>query len=196
MAKEGCVSLLNLLRIRKDADYESALDILVDSARKMLKNPEEEIAATLLLSEAEIASEFPGLTALEAKELEEYFISLLLKSGNSLAEYLSKKLNGKVGDYWNVNDFSDIGMKKFAFDCSMKNANDDSREEDFLLRVPVPVAHEEFFRLIKEHYLNQDYQIFNESDCFVGAKNGDKYIIAVVTECGTEIWVTVNVLRV
>ncbi len=194
--RKVAATLLNFLRIRKDWTYEAGMEDLVYSAREMQKDPKLETESDLLLSEAEIAGQFTKLTGPEAEELEKYFVSLLLKGENSLAAHLAKALNGQIGDYWNISHFRDSRIKEFAAMRSMDNADDEDREEDFALRVAQPVSCADIFRVIKEHYIRQGYRFVNESlRCSVMLQKEEKFIAVVVTNSGTEILVTVNVLK-
>lgn len=191
------VALLNLLRIRKDETYRAGLDNLVRSAREMQKNPALEAESDLVLSEAEIAEAFPKLTKPEAVELEKYLVSLLLKGGHSLAAYLAEKLDGVVGDYWNITHFRDPHAKAFAMLRNMNNAADEKREEDFALRGMRPVTYVDLFLLIKDYYAGQGYEFLSELlKCSIMLRKGEKAISVVVTKSDAEILVTVNVLTV
>ncbi|GEM_PF-5347180 len=187
--------LLNLLRIRDDPQFEMGLDVIVQSGREMLKDEKLEVEADLLLSEAEIASGFPGLTTEEFRNLEDYFKSLLFRLPGSLSEYLAAELGAGVSDYWNVNDFSDMKSKEFAMSRSFANADDPSKEEEFALIGGREVPHSELFRLIESHYVRQGYEINKELNTYsVSARKGDRFVIVVVTE-GRKTLITVNVLE-
>lgn len=188
-------TLLNLLRIRHDSEYEQGLDVLVKSAREMLKDPSLEDAADILLNEAEIAGEFPKLTIPEADNLEEYFKSLLFRLPGSLSACLAAEFNAEVSDYWNVNDFPDFRSKSFALSRSIANADDPSKEEEFALSGGRQVSHTELFELIRSHYVRSGHEILEGiNDFSIRAKKGNRYVIVVVTE-GHKILVTVNVLE-
>ena len=189
-------TLLNLLRKRDDETYEAGLDALVKSGREMQKDPALEWGSELLLSEAEIASDFPKLTKPEAVELEDYFVGVLVRPSDSLAGHLAAILNAKVSDYWNPNDFTSEKMKLFAVIRSSDNAADDNREEDFSLEVSGDISHEKLFELIGKYYIGKGYEISDSClPCSISANKGSKFIIVVVTEMKRQIIITVNALK-
>lgn len=194
--KKIAVTLLNLVRIRFDPTYEQGLDLLVSTARQMQKDSALEIEAEILLSEAEIASDFPKLTRPEADDLEKYFLNLLMKPGDSLANHLSTSLNGKISDYWNVRNFSDEKSKMFAFERSLINADDPDREEDFCLELEKEISHEKIFRLIENYYIDYGFKIRKEEvfPHVIAADRDSKQVLVVVTEMDRKILITVNVI--
>ncbi len=189
-------TLLLFLRIRNYGVYQQDLDCLIISARQMQKHPQMEKSSEILLIEADIASGFPKLTKPEAAELDDYFVSLLTRFGESLAKYLADKLGGKLCALRNVEEFSGTNLDRLVLKFDTAKLANDNIEEDFKIIPPSEIGREALISLIRSYFESTGFRfLFLIDELGIMFRKDETEVVVCVTNLPDEIFITVNVYK-
>lgn len=190
-------ALLLFLRIRNSKVYCEDLDCLIKSAMEMQKIPQMEAGSEILLAEAEIAEVFPSLTNPEAEEVDDYFVSLLTRFGDSLASRLLKELGGKLGSFWNEEIFAGTSAERLLMSFNTHKLGNENIQEDFQLTQIFPeVNRKKVIDIIRDYYEKRGFETTREiSSLGIMFRQKGKDVIVALTDMPDQIFVTVNVLK-